>query len=81
MAPTANYGGVCSEEVEGVVQRVMLYLDENTWVAVDLEGRGERPRHQHPPGCPKRYKVGLAADHCLAMTAQQHRHDGRQPPP
>lgn len=49
--------GVGTEEVEQAVAAIARHLDSSRWRAVDLQGRGERPRHHHPPGCPKGFKV------------------------
>ena len=46
-----------TEEVEQAVAAIVQHLDSSRWLAVDLQGRGERPRHQHPPGCPRAFKV------------------------
>lgn len=48
--------GVGTEEVEHAISAIAHNLS-GLWIAVDLQHRGERLRHHHPPRCPAGFKV------------------------
>lgn len=64
MVRAANIG---TEEVEKAVAAIALHLDSSRWQAVDLLGGGERLRHTHPPGCPKKFKAKFQGNHAVQL--------------